>query len=443
MIKLTNTLTGKKEELQSINPNEITLYACGITPYDYAHVGHGRCYILFDVLYRLLKFNNKKVIYCRNFTDVDDKLLARAEKELGDPLRYKEVADRFISAYLQDMESLNCLFPDHQPCVTEVIPEIITLVEGLIAKGHAYAVGGDVYFSVNSCKEYGKLSKRKLDDLLAGARVEINEEKRNPLDFALWKSEEKNTFWKSPWGYGRPGWHIECSAMATKFLGETLSVHGGGMDLIFPHHENEIAQSECFSGKLFSHSWMHVAFVRIDQEKMSKSLGNFFTLREVFDKFDPMVVRFYILNHHYRSPLDFSFESLEQAEKSYRKLCKVFTHKMCPLDISTAAQSESPIVQKMITFVEDDLNTVGMWGVVFENLDSMGNEFCLIKRFIQTVLGITLEPLPGKIVCITPEIQQLLDARIAARTQKEWAKADQLRDQLRDLGIDVQDAPSK
>jgi cysteinyl-tRNA synthetase len=436
MINLTNTLTGKKE---SITKDTITFYACGVTPYDYAHVGHGRCYILFDVLYRFLRSQNKKVIYCRNFTDIDDKLLARAEKELGDKLRYKEIAEKFIGAYLEDMESLNCLFPDHQPRVTEVIEDIIKFIQGLIQKGHAYEIDGDVYFSVKSFKDYGKLSNRNVDDLKSGARVEVNEKKKDPLDFALWKVEPEGQFWKSPWGYGRPGWHIECSVMAQKFLGNTIDLHSGGMDLIFPHHENERAQSEALTGKCFSKHWMHVAFVRVNKEKMSKSLNNFFTLRDIFEKFDPMVVRFYILKHHYKTPLDFTYEDLASAEKAYRKLCKAFTNKKCPVNLASKCSVEVPVLCKMIEFLQDDLNTVGALGVVFEHLDTLGSELCVVKAFLQNIFGLTLEQLPEKIVPLTPEIEKLLDEREAARAEKDWKKADKLRDQLEAMGVEVQD----
>lgn len=440
MISLTSTLTGKKELLQINDKNEVTFYACGITPYDYTHVGHGRCYVLFDVLYRFLKSQNISVKYCRNFTDIDDKLLDSAQKELGDKFRYKELADKFIDAFLEDMESLNCVFPDHQPRVTEVIDDIIIFIKTLIEKGHAYQVDSDVYFSVKSSKEYGKLSKRKLEDLKSGARVAVNEKKKDPLDFALWKGEQEGTFWKSPWGHGRPGWHIECSVMATKFLGETIDLHAGGMDLIFPHHENEIAQSEGCSGKQFSKSWMHVAFVRINQEKMSKSLGNFFTLRKVFQKFDPMVIRFYILKHHYRTPLDFTYEDLESAQKAYQKLCKAFVQKKCSAKVSMECSVEVPVLCKMIDFLNDDLNTVGALGVVFEYLDKLGDELCVVKSFLQNVLGLTLEPILEKFVPITPEIQKLIDDRNAARAEKDWAKSDELRDKLVELGVDVKDA---
>lgn len=441
MLKITNTLSGKKEVFKSLEPNVVRLYVCGVTPYDYAHVGHGRVYVVFDVLYRLLKFLGYNVIYVRNFTDVDDKLINRAQKELGDPLKFNQIAQKYIEAFHQDMKALNCLPPNYEPRVTEVIPEIITFVEGLIKKGKAYQVDGDVYFSIQSFPEYTKLSKQKLEDLRAGARVEIEKRKKDPLDFALWKSEKEGTFWKSPWGYGRPGWHIECSAMAKKFLGDRIDIHGGGMDLIFPHHENEIAQTEALTGQPFANYWMHNAFVRIDKEKMSKSLGNFFTLKDVFKQFDPMVVRFLYLNHYYRAPLDFSMTDLEVAQKTYQKLCKFFAQNECE-KLSDKEISENNIVKQMLDFLYDDLNTTGMLGVIFSNLDQMEknkSDCCAVKQFLQKVLGLTLQPLPEKKVKITSEIQKLIDEREKARKKKDWASADKIRDQLRELGYDVQD----
>lgn len=441
MFTITNTLTGKKELFKSIVPNKVDLYVCGITPYDYAHLGHGRVYVIFDVLYRLLSFSDFQVNYCRNYTDIDDKLLAKALKEFGDAQRYTEVADRYIQAFTQDMERLNCLPPTHEPRVTETIPAIITFIEGLVKNGHAYVVDGDVYYHIPSFAEYGKLSKQKIQDLQVGARVQANEKKKDPLDFALWKSEPEGEFWKSPWGWGRPGWAIECSAMAAKHLNKHIDIHAGGMDLIFPHHENEIAQSEGLFSKNFSNYWMHNAFVRIDKEKMSKSLGNFFTLRDVFEKFDPMVIRFYYLNHYYRAPLDFSFDDIEAIQKSYQRLCRVF-EKYTPTNADAIRMKQSPIVKQMLQFLNDDLNMPGMLGVLFENLTALQNnpdEAVLVKAFIKNVLGLSLKPLPEKEVEMTPEIEQLIKDRDQARADKDWAKADQIREQLKMLGFEAQD----
>lgn len=434
-------MSGKKELFKPQNPDRVALYVCGITPYDYAHIGHGRCYVVFDTLYRLLQFFGYNVTYCRNFTDIDDKLLDRAQRDTGNKFNYNQIAQKFIDAYHEDIQVLNCLSPAYEPRVTETIAEIIAFIKGLIEKGKAYQSGNDVYFSIESFPAYGKLSKRHLDELMAGARVAVNEQKRNPLDFALWKGEAEGTFWQSPWGWGRPGWHIECSAMAQKFLGDTLDIHGGGMDLIFPHHENEIAQSESLTLKPLTNYWLHNAFVRINQEKMSKSLGNFFTLRDVFKEYDPMLVRFMILNHHYRSPLDFSFEDLEALRKTYQRLCNLFKE--------TQAQrsfiEKSAVAQKMLDFLRDDLNVAGMWGVVFENfgvLQENEQERAAVKYIIQELLGLTLVPLPEKTVAMTPEIEKLLQERAAARAAKDWAKSDQLRDQLKQLGYEVQDKKS-
>jgi len=441
MITITNTLTGKKEVFKPIKTGQVSLYVCGITPYDYAHLGHGRVYVTFDVLYRLLKFLGYTVTYCRNFTDIDDKIIARAQKECGDSHQHAHISQKYIATFHEDIAALNCVPPTYEPTVTTTMPEIIAFVQGLIDAGKAYVSGGDVYFEILKFPEYGRLSKHKLEDLIAGARVEVNEKKKNPLDFALWKQAPKEEpGWDSPWGHGRPGWHIECSAMAGKFLGETIDMHAGGMDLIFPHHENEIAQSEGLHGKPFVNYWLHNGFVRINQEKMSKSLGNFFTLRDVFKQFDPMVVRFYLLNHQYKAPLEFSFDDLHMMQKSYQRLCKIFTVE-CP-EVSDEQIKESPIVQKMMEFLIDDLNTPGMWGTVFESLPVLQKDtaqLCAVKMFIQRVLGLTLKPLPEKEIAITPEIEQLLKEREQARAAKEWKRSDELRDKLRALGYEVQD----
>lgn len=435
-IQFTNTLSGKKEKFFPRNVGRVSMYVCGITPYDFAHIGHGRCYVVFDVLHRLLTISGYQVSYCRNFTDIDDKLLARAARELGASNRYKDVANTFIHAFGEDMQMLGCVSPKFEPRVTEVIPQIINFIEELEKRGFAYAVNGSVYFAVDKMHDYGKLSKRSTDELIAGARVDINPEKRNPLDFALWKSEPGTDFWQSPWGHGRPGWHIECSVMARAFLGDNIDIHGGGMDLIFPHHENEIAQSQALLGPDYIHYWMHNAFVRINKEKMSKSLGNFFTLRQVFEKYHPMVVRYMFLGHHYRSPLDFSFEDLDVAQKSYQRLARAFDN-VQETGIDFCAH---PVVAQACQFVADDLNTPGALGVVFENLTTLDDAGkAAMKGFLRHMLGLVLVPLPEKEIEITPEIQQLIDARENARSVKDWKRADELRDQLRARGYEVRD----
>jgi cysteinyl-tRNA synthetase len=438
-MRLTNTQSKTKSELIPRKQGHVAMYVCGITPYDLSHLGHGRCYVTFDILYRLLLFLGHEVTYCRNFTDIDDKLLAKAEGEFGDKLRYKEIAQRCIDWYHEDMERLNCHSPQHEPKVTENIAEIVDFVQGLVSEGKAYAVDGDVYFSIDSFAQYGELSGRNLDDLEAGARVQVNTKKRNPLDFALWKHEADGGFWDSPWGNGRPGWHIECSALARKFLGEQIDIHGGGMDLIFPHHENEKAQSEALSGKQFVQHWMHNAFVRIDKEKMSKSLGNFFTLRELFVKFDPMVVRFFFLKHHYQAPLDFTVEDLEATKTAYSRLCKALQ-----AEVVTDFQEmlASPVVQQMLDFLTDDLNTSGALGVLYSNLSllqSDDKERARVASFVRNVLGLKLDLLKDNEVVVTSEVQALLDQRKQARQNKDWALADKLRDQLVGLGVRVSD----
>ncbi|MBN1549049.1 cysteine--tRNA ligase [Candidatus Babeliales bacterium] len=442
-LSLTNTLSGTQEPFQARSNQKVSLYVCGVTPYDFAHMGHGRCYVTFDLLYRLLLFLGYDVTYCRNFTDVDDKLLSRAQQELGDRLQYPAVAQKYIDAYHEDMKALNCLIPSCEPRVTETIPEIIAFIEGLIGQDKAYVVNGDVYYRVRSFEPYGKLSKRDIDELESGARIDVDDRKEDPLDFALWKSEPEGMFWKSPWGYGRPGWHIECSAMAKKFLGDQIDIHGGGMDLMFPHHENEIAQTEGLTGKEFVKYWVHNAFVTINKEKMSKSLGNFFTLREVFKKFDPMVIRYYFLAHHYRAPLDFTFENLEAMSKSYQRLCKAFEQYDCSQKMTTEQMKTSSTVERMLGFLCDDLNASGMFGVLFEALRTLrADEACKIKAFVLTVLGLDLIPLKQEVI-MTPEIERMMRERDEARATRDWNRADQLRDALQKLGVEVQDKPIK
>ncbi len=436
-IRLTNTMSGEKEVLTILPNDPVRMYVCGVTPYDYAHLGHGRCYVVFDVLCRVLMANGYQVAYCRNFTDIDDKLIARAERELGDRYQFNKVADRFIQAFEEDVEQLNCLVPSYQPRVTQVIPDIIDFVEKLIAAGKAYAANGSVYFSVDQDACYGCLAKRNIDEMRAGARVDINDEKRNPMDFALWKAEPAGGFWDSPWGNGRPGWHIECSVMAHKYLGEHIDIHGGGMDLIFPHHENERAQSEGLFGTPYVRHWVHNAFVRIDKEKMSKSLGNFFTLRQVFEQFDPMVVRFMLLGLHYRSPLDFSLSDMAGHEKGYRRLVRSF-EAIQPVEPGAQPAEHAA---RMLSFLADDLNTPGALGVAFESIGlnlsahEMGQIFWVLKQ----VMGLRLEPLLEDPVELSPEVEQLVAARDEARARKDWTTADALREQLRALGYEVQD----
>ena len=447
MLKLTNTLTGKKEEFKSLSPHKASMYVCGITPYDNAHVGHGRCYVSFDILYRMLQFIGYNVRYCRNLTDIDDKILKKAQDLFHDRMRYADVTQPVIESFHEDMAALNCLPPDFEPRVTDNINAIIDFIAKLIEAGKAYRSNGDVYFSIREFPCYGRLSGHKLEDLCAGARVDVNEKKEDPLDFALWKSEPEGEFWQSPWGCGRPGWHIECSALAGKFLGSQIDIHAGGLDLIFPHHENEIAQTEALTNKPFATFWLHNGFVMINHEKMSKSLGNFFTLRDIFKQFDPMVVRYYFITHQYKAPLDFSFEDMQVAKKSYQRLARVIDSVQFKdgtlLNISSL---KSGVAKRMIDFLLDDLNTPGMLGVLFESLDTLKNDHDAlyeVKMLLQQLTGLTCKPLPEAGAIITPEIQQLIEEREAARTAKDWARADALRATLHDLGFDVQDKKTK
>lgn len=438
-------MTQKKEPFSSQETEKVKMYVCGITPYDYAHIGHGRCYVIFDLVYRLLQFSGYQVTYARNFTDIDDKLIKRAELELGDPKKFSEIANRFIKAFGRDMEKLNCIRPHYEPRVTEVIDKIIVFIQKLIEKDYAYVSDGSVYYRVEKFKNYGKLSKQSIKDLESGARIQIDEDKENPLDFALWKKDEVVGY-QSPWGHGRPGWHIECSVMSDDIFKGPLDIHGGGMDLMFPHHENEIAQSEALYDSKFVNYWLHNAFVRINKEKMSKSLGNFLTLHELMEKYDPMVMRFYYLKHHYRNPLDFSYQDLNAAQVAYKKIVNFFqdVSEKSVHDISLVKNNF--VVEAMTEALFDDLNTSAVFGILFEKMEVLKNDSyakSLVKYFIVNVLGLTLAPILEKSVEITPQIQKLLEDREQARLEKNWKLADEIRDQLQKLGIEIQDKKIK
>ncbi len=438
-LKLTNTLKRKKENFKPLKNDNVSMYVCGITPYDYSHIGHGRCYVNFDLLFRLLKFLGYNVNYVRNFTDIDDKILKKA---LITNLEYQEIANKFIKHFHEDMFSLNCLEPTKEPKVTENIGSIIKFIKELIDKGYAYKVNNDIYFETGKFANYGKLSGKNLDELQAGARVEVNLDKINPADFVLWKGNDKEEFWRAPWGYGRPGWHIECSVLAKDFLGDSIDIHGGGQDLIFPHHENEIAQSESLTSKQFAKYWIHNAFVNIDKEKMSKSSGNILTLQEIFKKYDPMVLRFYFLQHQYKTPIEFSFESLKAARTAYKKLIMAFEKVDDEPFRVTTIESKKDVTTMILKSLCDDLNTPKALGIIFENLDKIKKdpETAQTVKFILTnIFGLTLESLKEKEVKITPEIEELIKKREQARENKDWKLADQIRDKLVELGFKVQD----
>ncbi len=477
MVKLYNTLTGKKEEFTPLMPGKVKMYACGVTVYDYSHLGHARGAVAFDVIQRYLRRKGFQVKYVRNFTDVDDKIINCAKEE---GITAAEVAHKYIQAYQEDMARLGVGRADVEPRATEHIPEMIQVVKGLIEKGHAYVVDGDVYFRVASFKEYGKLSKRNLEDMKAGARVEVDERKEDPLDFALWKaSKAGEPSWDSPWGPGRPGWHIECTAMGFKHLGETFDIHAGGKDLIFPHHENEIAQSEAYSGKPFVNYWLHNGFVNINQEKMSKSLGNFFTIREILDKYDAEIVRLFLLSTHYRSPIDFSDGNLKDARAGLDRFytmkegIKNFLagKKKPSVRPEEVIESSDRVLYEKITnlsrtfeeAMDDDFNTALAVGHIYDLvrdvnkflseldqkredaayiiLSSAGEAFDNVAR----TLGIFLRDPEGwfkearlgerKVSLPAERIEELIHLRNEARARKDWAEADRIRKLLDDAGV--------
>lgn len=417
--------------------NPLRIYVCGITPYDYSHIGHARCYLVYDILIRSLRYFKFNYLYCRNITDIDDKIINKAKLEFDDPRKFNEISERYYKSFKDDLAKLNCIEPNFEPKVSETIEEIINFIEKLIKKGFAYELDGSVYFSVDEYKNYGTLSKRKLEEQNFGERVSINEKKRNPMDFALWKKSE-DVFWKSPWGNGRPGWHIECSAIAKKFLGEEIDIHGGGMDLIFPHHENEMAQSECCNEKEFVKIWTHIAFVCVNKEKMSKSYNNFFTIKDVLEKFDPMVFRYYLLQNSYSTPFNFSFDDLENCEKSFKKIVNFFE------------KTESKVFEKKGKFLIDledsifeNLNTAKTLGIIHkfinENNENSEKDSAEIKYFIENVLGLVLKKIEKKKDSYSKEILSLIEERENARREKNFKRADEIREILKKMNIDIND----
>ena len=456
-MKLHNSYTNKVEEFIPIDGNKVKMYVCGPTVYDNAHLGHARCYITWDVLYRYLKFKGYDVTYCRNVTDVDDKILKKAEKEGKTP---EQVSQYWYKQFENSMKALNTLKPDIEPFATKTLGEMISIVKDLIAKGYAYEADGDVYFRVKKFPQYGYLSKQPIDQLESGARIEVGEHKEDPLDFALWKKQkEGEPAWESPWGMGRPGWHIECSAMVNKYLGETIDIHSGGQDLIFPHHENEIAQSECANGKPFANYWMHNGYINVDNVKMSKSLGNFFTVRDVAEKYGYEPIRYLMISSQYRSPINYSVDIIEQCKASLQRL---YT---CRNNLDFALENATDIVpenaeeikkqldsrrEQFIEAMDDDLNTADGISAVFELvkdinvnvIDSKSAE--LIKYAIDlfdeltNVLGLVYNRDTGS---LDEEIEKLIEARQNARKEKNWAEADRIRDELKAQGIVLEDTP--
>ena len=445
-MKVYNTLSGRKEEFLPPG-SEVRMYVCGVTPYDICHIGHAMSYIVFDVIRRYLEFRGYRVKYVQNFTDVDDKIIARAN-ELGVPP--KELAEKFIEEYFSDMDALNIKRADVYPRATEEIPDIIEVVRELIAKGHAYDSDGDVYFRVRSFPEYGKLSHRSLEEMLAGARVEVGEGKQDPLDFALWKkSKSGEPWWESPWGRGRPGWHIECSVMSLKYLGETLDIHGGGQDLIFPHHENEIAQSECFTGKSpFVRYWLHNGLMQLGEDKMSKSTGKLVTVKEVLRKYSPDALRMLVLSSHYRSPLAYAEENLEAAERAVERLRRALAPGEGKLSVEIEVEDHR---RRFVEAMDDDFNTAQALAVSFDLAREINRERerganvsaaqQALKEFA-SVLGLILkERGREELAPAAPFIELLISVRNDLRAAGNWPLADKIRSQLRELGIKLEDTP--
>ncbi|OQY58211.1 MAG: cysteine--tRNA ligase [Desulfobacteraceae bacterium 4572_88] len=471
-ISIYNTLNRKKEAFEPIEPGKVKMYVCGPTVYDHCHIGHARSVVVFDVIVRYLRSQGFDVSYVRNFTDVDDKIIDRAN-ELG--VDSREISEKFIRAFYKDMDALNVARADAEPRVTEFIEEIKAFVLKLIERGKAYETDGNVYYAVESFKDYGKLSGRRLEDMEAGARVDIDRRKRNPCDFALWKAAKPGEpYWESLWGNGRPGWHIECSAMSSKLLGETFDIHGGGKDLIFPHHENEIAQSEGASGKVFAKYWIHNGFVNIDQEKMSKSLGNFLTIRDVLKSCHPEAVRLFLLSNHYRSPIDFTDRTMDEAAT---RLDRIYTllerteDRLGPAKADDLADdlNDRPYWKTFCEAMDDDFNTALGLGTIFEAvrtlnslLDTRQDELSAdteaklrsgradILDIGQKVLGILAESPKAYFEkkrshgleeksADAEMIEKMIQDRTEARKTKNWAKADEIRGKLAEMNVILED----
>jgi cysteinyl-tRNA synthetase len=470
-LKIYNTLTRQKEEFKTLEPGKVKMYVCGVTVYDYCHLGHARCYISFDVIYRHLLARGYDVYYARNFTDIDDKIIKRSNEIDVD---YKELTAKFIKAYHEDMKSLGVKDVTKEPKATEHIQEMIELIEGLEKKGLAYKAGDDVYFSVRKFEEYGKLSGKNVDELEAGARIDVFDEKQDPLDFTLWKAAKPDEpKWESPWGEGRPGWHLECSAMSMKYLGETFDIHGGGRDLTFPHHENEIAQSEGCTGKKFAKYWLHNGFVNIDAEKMSKSLHNFRTIRDVLEVYPPEAIRSFVLSAHYRSPLDYTEQNMNNAvaslERFYtaKKRVEEFLKASAPNTAESAdvASKLSDFVERVNVAMDDDFNTSVAVGHVFDlvrdvnkALDEDSLSQNQAERFLENIqkvsetLGVFGLPADEFFTQVkeralsdgdvkADEIEKLIAERAQARKDKNFARSDEIRDELAAKGITLKDSP--
>lgn len=454
-VRLYNTLTRQKEELKTVHPGEVRMYTCGPTVYNYIHIGNARAFTMFDIVRSYLEYKGYKVTYIQNFTDVDDKLI---KQSIAEGTTVKEIADKYIDAYFADADALGIARANVHPRVLDHIPEIIEFVEGLVAKGYAYEVDGDVYFDTVAFSPYGKLSQQDLEELQAGARIGVDERKHNPLDFALWKAaKEGEISWESPWGQGRPGWHIECSAMARKYLGDTVDIHSGGQDLVFPHHENEVAQSEALTGKPFSNYWLHNGYINIDNQKMSKSLGNVMIVDELRKMHSPEVLRFFLLSAHYRSPINFNQELLEQAAAGLDRIKTTYnnlkhrqtTTGVSDMDITSYEESVRVIVQRFETAMDDDFNTGEALGVIFD-LVREANVYLreditdlrvleLYQETLKTLLGVLRFDFDQAEEILDEEIEALIEERRQARLNKDYKRSDEIRDELAAQGIAIED----
>jgi len=472
-MKLYNTMTNKIEEFKTIEENKVKMYVCGPTVYNYIHLGNARPIVVFDTLARYFKYKGMEVNYVQNFTDVDDKII---NKSIEEGISASEVSEKYIKCFFEDINRLNILESVKRPKVTENMAEIIEIIQKLIDNGFAYEKDGDVYFEVKKYKDYGKLSNQKIEELELGARIDVSEIKKNPVDFALWKKKKDGEpFWESPWGQGRPGWHIECSAMAKKYLGDTFDIHGGGQDLVFPHHENEIAQSKCAYHGNFANYWLHNGFIQINGDKMSKSLGNFFLLREILEKFSGNVVRLFILSTHYRKPINFSFENMEDTKKALQNIVKSMNkfenivekyknEKIENVKISEFYQKIDEFDKKFEEAMDEDMNTPQALATIFDQIRET-NKFISIndselstiyyeikksydslKQKIENVFGIALEAEnavkeeDGENMELTKKlIELLIKLRSEARSEKNFKLSDEIRDELKALGIEIKD----
>lgn len=445
MIQIYNTLTRQKEVFKPLKKNEVNMYVCGMTVYDHCHLGHARALIVFDLIYRWLLDAGLQVNYVRNITDIDDKIIAKAKDANVD---FSVITQEFIQSMNEDSSELNILPPKKQPKATESIEEMIQMISNLIAEEYAYiGRNGDVFFHISKFKEYGKLSKKTLEDLDPGSRVGLDENKINPLDFVLWKlSKPGEPSWKSPWGEGRPGWHIECSAMSTKYLGKSFDIHGGGQDLIFPHHENEIAQSECCNHQKMANYWVHNGFVNVDNEKMSKSLGNFFTIKKILEQFNGEVIRFFILKSHYRSPLNYSDTNLVDAENSLKKIYISLRDYNC---IEIAIDWNKPYLHNFKAALDDDFNSPKALAVIFELINKLNknkdqvlaNEIFTILKKIGLLKFTPEEFLKNPINLDVNKIEELIKLRQQAKINKNFSQADQIRSEIESLGVVIEDSP--